>query len=317
MEKSPAPRWDWLSAGLLFLLIQSAAARLVTTDWAPFLYFASILAAFGTVIGLALGASQYKQRAVIWFVIDYTLAILPWQMTNAVAKDLPFADRFLNIGRVLLISFNQFIQRQPVKDSFFFVAFVSLVFWLAALAAGYWLIRHRNLLAVILPSGIGILIIQAYDNSQPHSSWWIAIYILLALLLLGRQYYLNNQKEWHDRRVFLSDESWPNIFGGLFVTAAAAVAIAWMIPTSLQSLQAATDAWSRFTKPIRERLSNAVSSLDAPYGSGGTNFYGDTLGLGRNAAVGDTQVFTVDVLEGSASSRYYWRGHVYDFYNDG
>ncbi|HEX2696516.1 MAG TPA: transglutaminase-like domain-containing protein, partial [Anaerolineales bacterium] len=317
MDKSSVSRWDWLSAALLFLLIQVAAARLVTTDWAPFLYFAETLAALGTVIGLALGASQYKRRIVLWFVIDYTLALLPWQMTSALNKGIPFTDRFLNIGSVLLTALNQFLQRKPVQDSLFFVAFASLGFWLLALAAGYWLIRHRNLPAAILPAGIAMLVIQAYDNFQPHTSWWIAVYILLALLLLGRQYYLNNQKEWEKRRVFINDEAWTNIFSGLFATAALSVIVAWTIPTSLQNLQATTDAWSQFTKPLRDRLSNAVTSLDTRYGSGGTNFYGDRLGLGLNAEVGDTQVFSVDVLSSSAVPRYYWRGHIYDFYNNG
>jgi transglutaminase-like putative cysteine protease len=198
------------------------------------------------------------------------------------------------------------------------VAFVSLALWLIALAAGYWLARHGNLLAAVIPSSIVILLVQIYDNYQPRSSWWLALFILIVLLLLGREYYLQSQEEWAARRLFINDEAWPNIFGGLFMTATVAVVAAWMIPTSLSSLQAAADAWNRFTKPLRERLSNAVSPLDAPYGAGGGNFYGDTLGLGQDAARGDSPAFTVEVLnEPSTSARYYWRGHVYDFYSSG
>ena len=83
MEKSLLRRWDWLSGWLFFMLIQVAAARLVTTDWTKYLYFAETLAALGTFLGLALGASQYTRRIVIWFVIDYTLLVVPWQITNA------------------------------------------------------------------------------------------------------------------------------------------------------------------------------------------------------------------------------------------
>ncbi len=318
MERPPARQADWLSAGLLFLLIQVAAARLVITNWAAYLYFAEALAALGTVLGLALGASRYGRRAVLWFAIDYTLALLPWQMTAAAGDNLSFSDRFLNVGGILLQALDQFLQKQPVKDSLFFVALMCLGFWAIALAAGYWLTRHHNVLAAIVPAGIAILLIQAYDNYEPRRSWWIAVYALFALLLLGREYYLQNREEWNRRRVSINEEAWPNIFGGLFATVVVAVWIAWLIPTSLASLQAAADTWSRLTRPIRERLSNAVSALESPYGAGGSNFYGDTLALGRNAALGDSPVFTVQVLGApDFPARYYWRGRVYDFYGSG
>lgn len=318
MEKPHTRAVDWLSDGLLFLLIQVAAARLVITDWAAYLYFCETLAALGTILGVALGASRYGRRAVIWFVIDYSLVLLPWQMTAAADADLPFADRFLNIGGILLQALSQFLQRQPVKDTLFFVALMCLAFWMIALAAGYWLTRHRQVLTAIVPAGIAILMIQAYDNYEPRRSWWIAAYVLLALLLLGRQYYLQSRKDWNARRVSISEEAWSNIFGGLFTTVFIAVWVAWLIPTSLASLQAATDTWSTLTQPIRERLSNAVSALESPYGAGGINFYGDTLALGRNAALGDSPVFTVQVLGApDLAQRYYWRGRVYDFYSSG
>src|SRR5262245_3699531 len=101
MEK-PSPRsWDWLSAGLLFLLIQVAGARLVTTNWAPYLYFVEILAGYGAILGLALGASRYRRRAVIWFVIDYSAVVLPWQMSAIADPKLPFWDRLVQVSHIL------------------------------------------------------------------------------------------------------------------------------------------------------------------------------------------------------------------------
>jgi transglutaminase-like putative cysteine protease len=58
--------------------------------------------------------------------------------------------------------------------------------------------------------------------------------------------------------------------------------------------------------------------LKAPYGGVGLNYYGTSLLLGQSAAQGDTPVFTVNVLQPpSSSSRYYWRGRVYDTYGNG
>jgi len=318
MQKTSLRAWDWLSATLLFFIIQVAAARLVTTDWTAYLYFAEILAASGTVLGLALGISRFQRRAVIWLVIGYTLVMLPWQLLKAMDQDLSIMDQLVSVNKILFVSLAQFIQRQPVKDSLFFVAFICLGFWMLGLSAGYWLTRHNNLLAAIVPAGVTTLLIQIYDNYQTYSSWWLAVYILLALLLLGRDYYRGNQAEWTRRRVFINEDAWPNIFSGLFATVASLVFIAWIIPTSLSSWQSASDRWNQFTKPLRDRLSNAVTSLDSPYANGGTNFYGDALALGRNAALGDSPVFTVKVLSSPEfSTRYYWRGRVYDFYSNG
>lgn len=318
MEKLSARRWDWLSASLLFLLIQIAAARLIATNWAPHLYFAELTAAYGTALGLALGISRHKRRIVIWFVVDYTLALLPLQMTNAVKGDFLLSEKLLRVGGILITSLNQFILRQPVKESLFFVAIVCLIFWILSLCAGYWLIRHQNVLVAILPAGIGMLFIQIYDNSKAYTSWWLAVFIVIALLLLGRHYYLLHQDGWKKRRVFISEDSWFNIFSGLFTTAALAVIIAWTIPTSLSSLQSASRTWNQLTQSIRDRLSNAVSSLNAPYGPASGSIYGDTLALGRSISQSDRQVFSVQVLSSpDFNTRYYWRGRAYDFYSNG
>jgi transglutaminase-like putative cysteine protease len=317
MERSTSRNLDWLSGSLLFVLIQVASARLVITNWATFLYFSQSIAGLGTILGLALGASRFGRRLVILLTISYTVVLLPFQMTGAVADKL-YLDQLTHIARILLTSLNQFLQRKPVSNSLFFVAFVCIAFWFISLAAGYWLVRHKNIFIAILPSSIAILIIQVYDNYRVHASWWLAIFMLIALLLLGREYYLQNRVNWAQRRVFINQEAWSNIFGGLFTIVALAVVIAWLIPTSLSSMQGATDAWSRFTKPLIDHLSNAVSSLQGSYGRASGNYYGAILGLGRDAGQGDTAVFTVQVLNEPASNpRYYWRGRVYDHYING
>ncbi len=317
MERSALRNWDWLSVSLVFLLIQVTSARLVITNWASFLYFSQSLAGLGTILGLALGASRFGRRSIICLTIVYTAVLLPFQMVGAVTDKL-YADQLTHLARILLTSLNQFLQRKPVNDSLFFVAFACITFWFISLAAGYWLVRHSNIFIAIIPSGFAILIIQVYDNFKAYASWWLAVFMLLALLLLGREYYLHNRINWTQRRVFINQEAWTNIFSGLFTTVALAVVIAWLIPTSLSNMKSVTDAWNSFTKPLIDRVSNAVSSLRGPYNKAASNYYGATLGLGRDAGQGDTAVFTVQVLnEPAYIPRYYWRGRVYDYYING
>ncbi len=310
---------DWLEAGLLFLLLQVASARLVTTGWAPYLYFAESITALGTILGLALGISRHTRRIVIWFVIDYTVVLLPWQMTGAIEARMNFWDKITTVTGRLWLALGQFVLRQPVKDSFFFVACVSLGFWLVSLAAGYWLMRHHNLLVAILPAGLATLIVQIYDNQVPGRSWWLAVYITLALLLIGRAYYLNSRAEWIKRRLVVNEEAWTDILNGLLATVVLSVLLAWTVPTSLSSLHSAAEAWTDLTKPLLDRLSNATTSLKSTSPSvQGVSFYSETLPLGQEAATGDSTTLTVQVIsQPDFTSRYYWRGRVYDFYNNG
>ncbi|HUI89326.1 MAG TPA: transglutaminase domain-containing protein [Anaerolineales bacterium] len=320
MEKSSIRNWDWLSVGLLFLMLQATAGRLVIANWAPFLYFAETLTALGTILGLALGASRFRQNMVLWLAIDYTVMILPWQWTVAVQSDISinFRIQLHLVASRLAVAFTQFVQRAPVHDSFFFVAFVSLIMWMISLTAGYWLCRRDNLLVAVIPSAIVILMVQVYDSHFTLRTWWLAIYLFLVLLLVGRRYFLHSRAEWRRQHVAISEDAWPDILNGLTVITLTAVVIAWIFPTSLSSLQAAAEAWKNISNPIRNRLSNAVISLQSPYSQSEANFYSESLALGLNAAQGNQPIFTVNVLSAPASlTHYYWRGRVYDVYADG
>jgi transglutaminase-like putative cysteine protease len=320
MEKSSIHNWDWFSAVLLFLALQATAGRLVIANWAPYLYFAETLTALGTILGLTLGASRFKRNMVVWLAIDYTVMMLTWQWTVAVQSDieLSFREQLHLVASQLAVDFVQFIQRAPVKDSFFFVAFISLMMWIISLTAGYLLIRRDNLLAAVIPSAVVLTIVQVYDNHFALRSWWLAIYLFLILLLIGRRYFLRNRIEWKEQHVAVSEDAWPDILNGLTIIAMTAVFIAWIFPTSLSSLQSASNAWNNISNPVRNRLSNAVTSLQSPYSNGGTNFYSESLPLGLNAAQGNQPVFTVKVLSSPNSTMpYYWRGRVYDFYSSG
>src|SRR5512143_945813 len=317
MAQDAERHWDWLTALLLFLLLQVTAARLVTTDWAPYLYYTETMAGLGCMLGLALGASRFQRRAVVWLAVAYTLVVLPWQFSG-VSDGKLLLDRLIEVGSILLVSLGEFMRRQPVKDPLFFVAFANVVFWLVAVVAGYWAVRRRNILVGIIPSGILMLAIQVYANYQVRSSWWLAVYLLIAMILVGRSYFVQREKVWAEQRVYVHEEAWANILGGLFTLTAAAIIVAWTFPTSISSVESASQAWSRATRSMRDRLSNAVTSLSGPYGRPGTNYYESTLQLGKDASQGDTTVFTVEVLKPPDSYlRYYWRARVYNHYENG
>ncbi|MGE5250888.1 MAG: transglutaminaseTgpA domain-containing protein [Bacteroidota bacterium] len=320
LQAIPRRSWDWPLAILLFLLLQVAAARLVITDWTPYLFFTQTLSAFSVALGLALGYSRFSPRLVRWLAFLYSLVVLPWQMTVAVEAEASFSERLAVVGGRLWFSLVEFFTRKPVEDGLFFVAIVSLAFWIVGLTAGYAFTRYNNTLGALIPAGVATLIVQLYDGFVPLRIWGLALYLFLALLYVGRIYLKQNRKLWDDRRVLVTAESTQDIGRSLLLLAAVTVFLAWSLPTSLSSLKSAARTWERLARPVRERLHNAVVSLESPYGSGTqSEFYGENLFLGQNAASGDAPVFTVSLSTPPQQMppRFYWRGRVYDTYING
>ena len=301
------------------LMLQVATARLVITRWTDFLFFAETLAAFGLVLGLALGYSQFKRKAVILLALGYSFLLIPWQLSVAVNDEL-LSARLASVGGRLYFSLVQFFQREPVQDGLLFVAFISLVVWLLSIAAGYWWARHENYLAAVLPGGIFILVIHLYDQFYPSRIWLLGVYLLLALLLLGYQNYLKNRESWRERRIFTMQESAFDLTRGMVIAACLFVFVAWTVPASRSGLDAAVITWNRMTEPwrnVQEWFSNAVESLRGAVVQKPIDFYGNHLSLGTGTPLSDDVLFSVEAPKlDEKQPRYYWRGYVYDLYQN-
>ncbi len=320
MKSSPSRRWDWPSIILLMFMLQAATARLVVTGWTDFLFFAQTLGVLGLILGLALGYSHFKRRAVVLLTLGYSLILIPWQLTIAINDEL-LSARLASVGGRLYFSLIQFFQREPVGDGLLFVAFITTLVWFLNVISGYWWTRYENYLVAVLPGGVFILVIHLYDQFYGSRVWLLAVYLLFAMLLLGRQFYLKNRESWRERRVFLMQESTFDLTRGMVIAASLFVFIAWTIPASQSGFESAVNTWQRFTQPWRdmqEWFSNAVESLEGSTTRRITgDFYGNQLGLGSGNPLSDQVVFSVEIpdLE-EKQPRYYWRGYVYDLYQN-
>jgi transglutaminase-like putative cysteine protease len=331
MEISPAPDsvkqdasndhlLDWRAALLAIAIVEISSARLVVTEWTHFLYFTQTMGFIGVILGLALGISVFSRQTVIRLSAGYTLLLIPVQLLSATERtDLLWRD-IAGLFARLFISFGLFIRNQPVDDPIFFVSIVTLAYWIIGLSAGYWLTRHRNFLNVVLPSGLAILIVQAFDSVQSKYIWELGLFIFVSLLLLGRVYFLQNHSFWKRSNFLLTDEAINDLERGALVVTAIAVFIAWSLPGWISNIKPAARAWREFSQPLFQKFSNAVSALDSPYTRKNTSgdFYGSELALGQKAATGNTPVFTVEVKENEfVPVRNYWKGRAYDLYLNG
>jgi hypothetical protein len=187
--------WDWAAVSLHFILLQTVASRLVATTWTPFLYLIQTFTYMGFVVGTALGYSNFQRRTASWLTFFYMLILLPIQWTLVIDQQVSLEEQFLSVAGRLYFTTSDFVARRPVEDPLFFVAIMSIAFWIISSWAAFTLVRNQNYLGAVLPSAIGLLVIQNYDNSHASRLWFLAFFAFTALLLLGRlQFYKTNYR---------------------------------------------------------------------------------------------------------------------------
>jgi transglutaminase-like putative cysteine protease len=326
MEKLPSQQsrwWDWAAIGLLLILLHTLAARLVATTWTPFLNLIQSSTSIGFVIGVALGYSQFPRNTARWLTFLYMVLILPLLWTLVIDQDTSLEEQLLSVGGRLFFSTSDFLARNPVEDPLFFIAIISIAFWIISSWSGFALVRNQNYLGAVLPAAIGLLIIQNYDNVSVNRLWFLAFFAFIALLLLGRLQFLQNKQSWLKRRIFLSPDNSIDLTSSMAVAAGLIIIVAWTVPASLSSLSAAVKTWNRVTRPWHEftdRMENAVSALESQVNARRGEFFSTELVLGRGFPLSDTVMFEVRApapSEDKKPPRYYWRGRVYDhFTND-
>ena len=326
MEKLHVPQsrwWDWAAVALLFVLLQTVASRLVATSWTPFLYLTQTFTYLGFVIGMALGYSTFHRRTVRFLTFLYMVILLPLQLTLIIDQNASLEEQFASVAGRLYFATADFFARQPVEDPIFFVVLMSIAFWIISSWAGFTLVRNQNFLGAILPAAIGLLIIQNYDGSVAGRLWFLAFFAFIALLLLGRLQFLQNKLSWRERRIFLSPDNSVDLTSSMAIAAGLIIIVAWTVPASLNSMNAAVKTWNRVTRPwheFTERMENAVSALESPSGGKLGEFFGSNLALGRGFPLSDLVMFEVeapDLPSEERPPRYYWRGRTYDRYLDG
>ena len=315
--------WDWAAVGLLFILLQTVASRLVATTWTPFLYLIQTFTYIGYIVGTALGYSNFHRRTVRWLTFIYMLIMLPLQWTLVIDQHASLEEQFASVAGRLFFSTSDFFARRPVEDPLFFIALMSITFWIISSWAGFTLVRNQNYLGAILPSAIGLIIIQNYDNGIPGRLWFLAFFAFIALLLLGRLQFLQNKNSWRARRIFLSPDNSVDLTSSMAIAASLIIIVAWTVPASLSSMKSAVKTWNQITRPWREftnNMENAVSALESPSGGTRGQYFGSELALGRGFPLSDLVMFKVETPDlpfEEKPPRYYWRGRTYDRFVNG
>jgi transglutaminase-like putative cysteine protease len=319
MNRTSTRLWDFPSAAVLVLILLTVGRRLYSTKWAWGLETAVILVFTGVVLGLALGFSKFKQRAVFWLTFGYSIPVVILILGGFLYRGIFWLERLSDLSDRLAYALYLFINKQPVHDTVLFVIFMALVFWNIGLMAGYAMTRHGNFIGAVAPAGVVLLIVQLYDPGKESNSTFLAVYFFLSLLFLGRLTYVQRRYFWKEQRLSLLAESKTDLHVTLVVVALATVLLAWLAPTSVKSFSDAKTAWENFTHPLRDvekDLGHAVAGLQAGGRAATVQFFGDSLALGNQAVMGEDAYLRIQIPPTGSTSRYYWRVRSYNIFKD-
>lgn len=322
MPEKPLRWWDFPAAAFLTIALFASAMRLQTTHWTANLGRTEWLVLIGVFLGLLLGASRFNARLSVLFGLVFTLFFVPWSLASLIRAEL-WIERLQSLWGRLSTAGGQLLANQPVKDSILVLAFLCLLFWLAAFTAGYQLTRNARPWGGLVAAGVTVLIVdysfEMYAAEDTGTALSL-VFFLFTVILVARIYYLRSHLEWSSRGQLVENEVGFDISRGAAITALVLVLLAWFSPRVVKAFTPGTlesqQLSDRF-RELRQRVSNAVSSLEsqAPIL---VESLGDSLTLGRGTNLSEEVVFTV-VMDGGRmiGGRLYWTGRIYDTYIDG
>ena len=319
-NEQPSRWWDLIAAILLIAALSIAADRLVSTNWTNHLEITQTLAAFGVITGLLLGQSRFSVHFSIITATIYGLFLIVWRLGMTIELELLWTERLsILLNRVGVVIY-QLLQREAVQDSILFILAMCALFWILGVSAGFVLMRSGNAWQAVIPSGITILSIHIFDNYISNRTWYLAAYLFFALILVARMAFLKQKRKWQQNQTAIPAHINTDIIRFTIYTTLVILLLAWTIPAAANVLPAVQRAW----EPVRSAWHEARDEFEFAFASLRSNvafvseYYGISTSLGRGTALTDALVFTAKApVNLPPSCRLYWRGRVYDQYENG
>jgi transglutaminase-like putative cysteine protease len=312
--------WDLPAAFLLTVALTAAFLRLIATQWTEDLTITRTIVYLGLIAGLALGYSRFRPTLVALFAVIYGIFIVTWRLGMTMDVAIEWTERLRSLAGRLHTIIGQLAQGKAVSDNLLFLVLMSSLFWMLSLHAGYSLTRYASPWRIILPTGLAITVIHAYDPLLVRRSWYLVIYLFFGLVLVARLVYLHQHRHWEQNRIYLPPQLGSDFIRITILATALLLIMSWTVPALADTLPAAQDIWLKAKRPlqgVRDVFDKAFASLRSTVGVV-SDSYGASMALGRGSQLTDAVVFTVQGPQQKPDGvRYYWRARVYDDYTQG
>lgn len=300
------PSDGWVSVVLLSLNLLTIVWSVERADWAPTPNLAYVML-------LAMLTGLVLSRVPIWTVLllpaglAVGLLVAVWQLTSFQSGTIELANsaelwQRLDLWRDAAIAGS--INIDPVPFAFGLVS----VTWLAGYFAAWVFFRYRNFWGVFILGGAAILSNLTY--LPPSASVDLALYLITALMLVGRVQAMRRRQEWR-RRNFQYDShlGWLALSDTILI-GFAVMLIAFLLPVGGR-LDPAHNVYESMRTPIvrwEDDFHRLFAGLPArrplPY-----RIWGDSI-----AFQGTINPSTTPVLQVNSPLAMYWKARSYGTY---
>lgn len=230
-------------------------------------------------------------------------------------------DRFASIFVRSVVWVQALATGGIAQDNLVFVLFLSVLFWFLGHNTAWHIFRIDRVWRAVLPPGLVIFVNIFYYTGDLSLGSYLAVYAVLALLLLVRSTVDAQEWDWYLKRV-----SFPAGLRNQFlrwgaVLAIVLVGIAWVLPSGADGDN--LDRVQEFlnSDPL-DQINDLFNRLFASLENEGlvtADYYGgNSLQLGGAIQLGDQPVMLVEAPPlFSSGTRYYWRSRTFSQYEGG
>src|ERR671915_130846 len=195
------PPDGWLSVVLLAFNLMVVVWSVERADWVPTpsLVYLILLA---MLTGLVLSRISLWTVLVLPVGLALGLLVIVWQLTSFRAEGMELANA-AQLWQRLNLWFEAAQASAISIDRVPFAFGLMVVTWLSGYLAGWVFFRYRNFWGVFVLGGAGLLSNLTYLPAT--ASIHLAIYLLTALLLVGRVQAVRGRHEWKNRNFQYDD----------------------------------------------------------------------------------------------------------------
>ena len=311
---------DIPSLVLLGTFLGIVSIYLQTTKWSDNLELVTLLAVGGFLFGVIVGKSSFDQLSGFWLIVVYSLLIIPLAIGLTLETSILIVDTLIYEVQQTGYSIHEFALGGEVTSPILFLSLLTIVFWIIGVFGGFNYVRKGIFIYSVLLGFILLVLIDFILPATERNHIITGLATFIALLLIIRTNSIRIKRDWRESKPTLDNIKDWSLSPGLLIIGLAIVFVAWSVPVAIRAASPGTpesERFSRFSYKFRDNFERFSASLRGSSHSSAIG-YGPSLKLGDQISIGEEVVFTAEastVL--SPGMQIYWRGSVYEKYENG
>ncbi len=211
---------EWVGVVLVFLSLSIAMLSIEHARWIKPQPSLILVLGLSVLVGLWLARGHLSGKLVYLITIVLGIGVTVWQSVGLVSPS--------GTESSLTAWWRTITGSQPNEGTIFFAMFLILVTWVIGFISTWFLVRRQNVWVAVVAGTVTILV--NLSNLPPESHYFLPVYLLTAMLLLGLAN-LAKQGVWlRQHGISFSRPGVIKVVGAVFVISILTVTTAWVVP---------------------------------------------------------------------------------------